>query len=174
MQITEEILSQLFDLLKNGDSNGISLARNIPEAKQDDDFMLDLYHRAINEGFAVAGSTRVYGLDVSIRLSDAARGYKSYLDFSLRNSQAAKSIKNNIMTINAPTGGFFSQDSNFENAHSTSLPNANPIQNPPTNESKEKISIKAKLAKISVIIAGSAALIELLKLILEMIKVNNT
>jgi stalled ribosome rescue protein Dom34 len=121
MQITASILSKLFDVLKNGDSRGVSLYHSIEEAAEDSKFLEKLYHAAINEGFAEAGTIQVYGLDMLLRLSVSAKRYNSFEDFARKNSDNAATVKNNIININSPvTAHVLGQDFNFSENRSLS------------------------------------------------------
>lgn len=164
MIISEEILSRLFDLLKNGDSRGISLYHSLPEAAEDSNFMMQLYHRAINEGFAEPGTIPVFGLDMPLRLSNAARGYSSHKDFILKNKEINTTVKNNTITINAPVSGSVLQESSFLSAQPTKVENEKPIQK--TNKlskKKDSISLNTILSLILVILEIIVVCVSFLK-----------
>lgn len=133
----DEKLSKLYLELKNGDSRGI---------KVDDD---DLYHLAINKGFAIKSKMLSYGNTHKAMLTELGKQFETYEQFLNRH----KPLSQPNIQIEKMIGSPFVQGDflgNFESNHnSKDLVNVEeivkPIEEP--NTTQKKLSIFQKIYK---------------------------
>lgn len=156
-------LSTLFAAMKSGSPEGVSIADSLP-GKRDSDYIIEIYNRAINEGFAVKGETPAFGIDMAVKLAAEAKNFDTYEDFTARNKVNATSITTNNMTINAPiSAAVVGNDFSLDNTQLTDILKQYPTQKANAKLFQNTKSIRRIIDNIAKIAGLLAILIEIMQ-----------